>query len=337
MGKATAQDLASAAGVSVSTVDRVLNNRGGVSEDKEQRVLEHARRLKIDRALNQRAARTLRIAVLLQSRTNPFHAAVQDHFDAANRDFLHYNLQFQTHHIDPVRPGATVALLSTLSSHCDALIIVSPHNEAIAAALRAFGCGKKPVITLASDIRDSERYAYVGPDNRRAGRVAGDLMARLLGREGGEIVVISGMLSMIGHEEREMGFRAVLRERYPQCKIAEVLESMEREERAGDLVFDALKDNPRIRGVYNVSAGAQSVVNALKSLGKSREVAFITHELTADRRRLMRDGMIDAIIDQNPATEVRTAVEALAAYFRRKDEPPASLITPIQIHMIENC
>ncbi len=337
MGKATARDLASAADVSVSTVDRVLNNRGGVSEDKEQRVLEHARRLKIDRALNQRAARTLRIAVLLQSRTNPFHATVQDHFEAANRDFLQYNLQFQIHHVDPARPAATVDLVNTLSTHCDALIIVSPQNEAIAAAMSAFGRGEKPVITLASDIRDSGRYAYVGPDNRRAGRVAGDLMGRLLGKEGGEIVVISGMLSMIGHEEREMGFRAVLRERYPQCKIAEVLESMEREERAGDLVFDALKDDQRIRGVYNVSAGAQSVVNALKTLGKSREVIFITHELTDDRRHLMREGMIDAIIDQNPAIEVRTAVEALAAYFRRKDEQPASLITPIQIHMIENC
>ncbi|WP_244564729.1 LacI family DNA-binding transcriptional regulator [Rhizobium sullae] len=337
MGKPTARDLAAAAGVSLSTVDRVLNNRGGVSEDKERRVLEYARKLKIDRALNQRAARTLRIAVLLQSRANPFHAAVQDSFEAANRDFLQYNLQFQVYHIDPTRPAATVALTNALSLRCDGLVIVSPQNEDIAAALRAFGRNGKPVITLATDIRDAERYAYVGPDNRKAGRVAGDLMGRLLGKEGGEIVVISGMLSMIGHEEREMGFRAVLRERYPLCKVAEVLESMERGERAGDLVFNALIGNPRIRGIYNASAGARSVASAMNALGRRSDIVFITHELTDERRQLMREGMIDAIIDQNPVVEVRTAVEALAAYFRRKDEPPISLMTPIQVHMIENC
>jgi LacI family transcriptional regulator len=337
MGKPTARDLAAGAGVSLSTVDRVLNNRGGVGEDKERRVLEYARKLKIDRALNQRAARTLRIAVLLQSRVNPFHAAVQDSFEAANEDFSQYNLQFQVHHINPGRSAATVVLINSLSKRCDALVIVSPQNEDIAGALKEYGESGKPVITLATDIRDAGRYAYVGPDNRKAGRVAGDLMGRLLGKEGGEIVVISGMLSMIGHEEREMGFRAVLRERYPNWKVTEVFVSMERGDWAGDLVFNALKDNPRIRGIYNASAGAQSVVDAMKKLGKSCEVAFITHELTEDRRNLMRLGMIDVIIDQNPALEVRTGVEALAAHFRRRDEGPASFTTPVQIYMIENC
>jgi LacI family transcriptional regulator len=38
-------------------------------------------------------------------------------------------------------------------------------------------------------------------------------MGRFLGKDGGHLVMIAGMLSMIGHEEREMGFRWVLRER----------------------------------------------------------------------------------------------------------------------------
>lgn len=338
MSKPTAQDLASAAGVSLSTVDRVLNNRGGVSEDRERRVLEHARKLKIDRALNQRPPRTLRIAVLLQPRSNPFHALVQDYFEAANRDFALYNFQFQVHHIEPMRPTVTAQLIYALSQRCDGLVIISPQNAEIAAALRAFGRNGKPVITLVTDIRDAERHAYVGPDNRKAGRVAGDLMGRLLGPEGGEIVVIAGMISMIGHEEREMGFRTVLRQRYPQCKVTEVLESMERGDMAGDLVFNVLKNNHGIRGIYNASTGAQTVVNAMATLRKSSEIVFITHELTEDRRRLLREGLIDVIIDQDPATEVRTAVEELAVYFRRREERSRSLslITPIQIHMIEN-
>jgi LacI family transcriptional regulator len=48
-------------------------------------------------------------------------------------------------------------------------------------------------------------------------------------------------------------------------------------------------------------------------------------------------GLIDAIIDQNPELEVRTAVEVIAAHFGRLDAPPGSAVTPVQIHMIENC
>ena len=335
-GKSTAADVARATGVSLSTVDRVLNNRGGVAEDKERRVLEWARKLNLDRALNQRAARTLRVAVLIQPPNNPFHAAVQSHFEAANRDYSAFNIQFRVYHIDPNRTDETCNLIVTLAPNCDGLIIVSAHDDEIASNLSVMSNEGKLVITLATPIRGIGAQNYIGPDNRKAGRVAGDLMGRFLGRDGGEVVVIAGLLSMIGHEEREMGFRAVLRERYPQCRISDVLESLEKGERAGDLVFDVLKRNPNIRGIYNASAGARPVVNAIKALGKRDEITFITHELTEDRRRLLREGMIDAIIDQDPALEVRTAVEAIAAHFGRSDRAPASLITPVHIHTIEN-
>ena len=65
-------------------------------------------------------------------------------------------------------------------------------------------------------------------------------MGRFLAPEGGDIVMIAGLLSLIGNEEREMGFRSVLRERYPECRVAVVLESQEQSERAGELVRDAL-------------------------------------------------------------------------------------------------
>ncbi len=335
-GKSTAADVARAARVSLSTVDRILNNRGGVTHEKERQVLDWARKLNLDRALNQRAARTLRIAALIQPPDNPFHATVQAHFEAANRDYSAFNIQFRIHHIDPNRPHDTGKLIARLAPSCDGLIIVSAHDDEIALNLNAMSGEGKLVITLATPIRGVGAQTYIGPDNRKAGRVAGDLMGRFLGKERGDVIVIAGLLSMIGHEEREMGFRAALRERYPWRRISDVLESREKSERAGDLVFDALKRNPNIRGVYNASAGAQAVVDALNALGKRDKIIFITHELTEDRRRLLHEGMIDAIIDQDPALEVRTAVEAIAAHFGRRDRPPASLITPIHIHTIEN-
>lgn len=337
MGKPTAKDVARAASVSLSTVDRVLNGRGGVAVDKERRVIEWARRLRLDRALSHHAARTLRIAVLVQPPNNPFHAAVQTGFEAANRDFPEYNLQFRIYHIVPDRPGETTTLIKAIGPDHDGLVIVAPHGDDIAEALGTLGGNGKLIITLATDIKGIGNRTYVGPDNRKAGRIAGDLMGRFLGRTGGDVMMIAGMLSMVGHQEREEGFSAVLRQRYPQCCLREVLESHERSEKAGELVYEALRRNPRIRGIYNASAGAPAVVRAIEALGRREDIVFITHELTEERRQLLREGTIDAVIDQAPLHEVHTVVNVVATHFGRRVGPPISTTTPIHIHTIENC
>ena len=332
--KTTAKDVAKAAGVSASTVDRVLNGRGGVDPDKERRVVEWARKLKLDRALRHRPVRALRIVVLIQPPENPFYAAVQDAFAAANRAYGDFNMQFLVRHFDAGRPSILPRLVRDLGDRHDGLILTVPQSDALADAIREVAA-RIPVVTLATDVRDCGRHAYVGPDDRRAGRVSGDLMGRFLAPAGGDVVMIAGLLSLIGNEEREMGFRSVLRERYPECRVAVVLESQERAERAGELVRDALIANPDIRGVYSVSAGAPVVVDALKALGRE-DVVFITHELTPDRRELLRQGLIDAIIDQNPEFEVRAAIETMARLTGRLEGPSSTTITPVHIHMIEN-
>ena len=78
-------DVARLAGVSTATVDRVLNDRGGVNSEKAARVLSAARRLKLDRNLTRRYSRVLRIAVLIQSSANPFHEALREAFASVGR------------------------------------------------------------------------------------------------------------------------------------------------------------------------------------------------------------------------------------------------------------
>lgn len=335
-GKTTAKDVALAANVSPATVDRVINNRGGVSAEKEKRVLDAARKLGLDRALDHRAARTLRISVLIQPPENPYHASLQTEFESANQVFRNFNIQFRVCHVDPTKPAAMIRTLREVSPTSDGLVVCGPHDDEFSSLLDRLTTRGMPVIALATDIRGVSDHIYIGPDNRRAGRVAGDLMGRLIGRTGGDVLVIAGMLSMIGHEEREMGFRSVLRERYANCRVLEVVQSFENRARAGDLVGNALRTNPAIRGIYNASAGSASIVDVLKRLDLVGEVVFITHELTEERQRLLRAGLIDAVIDQNPRLEVRTVVETLAHRFGRLDQDPPNRFTPILIHMIEN-
>jgi len=332
--KTTARDVAEAAGVSPATVDRVLNGRGGVSPAKEKQVLDWARRLKLDRSLSLRAARTLRIAALIQSPANPFHAKLKEEFARAEAVLDMLNMQVRLVHILPNAPADTAAKIRNAMRTHDGLILSAEENTEIAAACRDFAA-KGPVVTLATDIAGSARIGYVGPDNLRAGRVAGDLMGRFIGPGGGEVLMIAGILAMRGQVERAQGVRAVFAERYPDCHLSAVVENLEDSRRTDTLVREALQRRSGLRGIYLCTVGARDVAAALRAAGRS-DIVLIVHELTEDRRNLLKAGAIDAVIDQNPQAEVRGAIDLLAHALGRSEHLAPPLPPMIQIHTIEN-
>lgn len=332
--KISISDVAKAAGVSTATVDRVLNNRGGVRTDKEDRVLATARALGIDRALDRTPSRALRVAVLIQPPVNPFHASLRKGIDLASRMYTTLNVQFFVHHIDPRKPAAIAAAVRDCRSY-DGLVITSPDDIRVREAV-AFLSRNVPVVTLATDLTDCGRAAYVGPNDRQAGRVAGDLMGLFLGRQGGRVVVVAGSRDITGHREREAGFRDIMTERYPECSLAVVLETGENQEEAGRVVEIAFRDDPGLRGIYHLSAGALPIVSALQRLGRTDNTVVITHELTPNRRMLLKSRKINAVIDQRPLLEARLAVETIAKLLGRMPGEAVSISTDIQIFLAEN-
>jgi LacI family transcriptional regulator len=335
--KTTLGGIAQAAGVSLATVDRVVNRRGGVSPTAEAKVLEWAGRLNLDRRIFRSHLKNLRVAVMMQSPQNPFYRGLRDAFLRINSGHPDMRILCFIHYIDVNDMAATIRQITEIAGSYDALIVTCPDDARLSDALRLIS-RRIPVVTLVTDVPNSGRIAYVGPDNRQMGRVAGELMGRFLGPSGGEVLLVLGMHRVIGHEEREMGFRSVLRERFPRCTIVASLESGEDQERAGELVYAALRNNPGVRGLYNVSAGNLSIAKAIRSLGLEHRIVIITHEITPERRQLLREGILDAVIDQNPRLEAQRAVEVLGRHFKRTEaEFQLEEYTPFNIFIRENC
>jgi LacI family transcriptional regulator len=333
--KTTITDVANAAQVSIATVDRVLNGRGGVKPERARRVLEWARKLKIDRALEDLPMRWLRIAVLLQNPSNPYHGNLKNGFQMAQRAYEAQRIMCLPTYFDSLEPAAVARTIRRAAERADGLVTCIFDHPRITAALREVS-KKVPVVTVASDIPASGRLAYVGSDNRVAGRVAGELMGRFLGPQGGQVLVVTGMHDYIGHEERESGFRAVLGSRFATCEVVATVESQEQPERTEKLAREAFKKFPNLRGIYNISVGSRGIANALRALGKAGKAVHISHEMTDIHRELLTDGLMDAVLDQNPQMEALRAIQLLLHYNRRVPDTEVPLETPVAIYLREN-
>ena len=333
--KTTVGDVARAAGVSIATVDRVLNGRGGVRPEREAIVLEWARKLKIDRSLESVPVRWLRIAVFMQATTNPYYARLRQGFQLAQKTYKSHKVLCLLNYFDDLEPRTIARGIPRVAENADGLVIVAYEHPEITAAIRSIS-RKIPVVTLASDLPNSGRLAYVGLNNERAGRVSAELLGRFVGPAGGDVLLFTGKHDFRGHEERESGFRAVLGQRFPNCKIIVAGETHEEPRIAERLANEALRRHPATRGIYCISVGCLEISRVLANLGRAGSVVLIGHDLSDEHSAMLLAGTMDAVVDHNPRLEAIRAVELLLLHHRRIPKSSLVLETPVTIYVRES-
>ncbi len=85
-------------------------------------------------------------------------------------------------------------------------IVLAPLNDkALAASVKSAVRSKIPVVIFDSDLVGEEHASFVATDNRAAGRLAGEHMAKLLG-EKGKVVVLRYQEGSASTHHREEGF-----------------------------------------------------------------------------------------------------------------------------------
>lgn len=338
LAKVTLQDVAREAGVSPATVDRVLNGRDGVRSRTRDVVLGTARRLGYisdPDALTGPQTETPPIALvfLLPAGTNAFinalHRQIEVH--AATRP----DLAVRIDRIEGFNPQTLAAQLLALQGQAAGVGLIAQDHPIVREAIRALAQTGTHVLTLASDIQNVPRVAYVGIDNRQAGRLAGQLMGRLLpAGQPAKAALFAGSLSYRGHEEREMGFRHILREEFPHIQILELREIMDDRQKAQIETSALLEQHPDLAAIYSVGGGTSGIATELQNRQVAQKIILISHEATESNKRFLLDGTVDAVIDQNPRVEAREALNILTAAVRGQ---PYTFVPPrLQLVLREN-
>ncbi len=313
----TVHDIAAAAGVSLATVDRVLNQRPGVrgiTRDKVEDAIARIGYVRDLAAANLAKGRTYALIFILPAGDNSFMRGLEQQVRAAMARSSTERTEIS---VVTVPAFDATALASALDDARRAdpagVAVVAVESDAVREAIERLRAEHIPVVTLVSDLPDSRRDHFTGIDNIAAGRTAAGLMGRFLSGRSGSVATLAGSMLVRDHRERLGGFSDVMQAHFSSHHVLPVMEGQDNPVLVEQLVRQALAASPDIAGIYSFGAGNRGLIAALEKYARGRGLCVIAHELTPHTRRAVNDGLIDAILNQDAGHEVRSAIRVLKA------------------------
>ena len=339
MPKPTVQQIAAQAGVSTSTVDRVLHGRTTVSEKSRRKVEEAVSHLgftQLPELILKAAQGSLTFVFLLPDRRSGFVDQLEKALSVAAGALDGIKIHSELRYVSLSDGAEIISALNSLDpSHHQGVGLFAIDAPGVKQAIgRAVDRGLS-VVTLVSDIPDSARHHFIGIDNTSAGRVVGNLMGRFIGPQAGAIGVISGSLRLRDQMDRYFGFRQIIESRFSNLALLPVGEGNSDPDRNRDIALEMLA-HPDLRGIYSIAAGNKGILAALNSRGTSARPVVIMHELSEPVRAAMAREAIDAVVAQNTDHIARSAMRVLRAFCQKKAIIPSQERIRIDIYLADN-
>jgi LacI family transcriptional regulator len=305
------EDVAKLARVGVATVDRVLNERGGVSPETAARVIDAARRLGLKRFLPSPYRRPLRFDIVSakgeSALTERISSTVESLIPILEGRVILQRLFF---------PSWKVRMCSEAisTSKSDGLIVYGPQTAEIEDAIAAKTADGKGIITILSDIPTTPRLKYLGANNEKEGRAAGFFLAQSLRHES-MVAIIFNNLQYRAEAERVAGFRASWLDHgrdLSQLALVEIGSGSVQPRKSSS---ETLGARGGIDGVYGAGVSAAILERSLSASFLLGKVKCVAHDLDADARRLLQQDSLAMVIDQDVEHQVRMAVSHLSRMF----------------------
>ncbi len=321
----TIRKLAHLAGVSRGTVDRVLNDRGGVDKEVAQRIrdLVEAHGYKPNRAAKALANRkkSYVIGVISASIDNLFFHDVVAGIKSAEgeimdsgisllyRETIKFSVENQLQSLDEM-----------LAANVDALAINPVNDETVVAKLQEFNTRNIPIVTFNSDIEGVEKLTYIGCDYRKSGSIGGGLIG-LVCREETHVAIVTGSMKSLGHSQRVEGFKDTLREFYPEIHIGPIVETYDDEFISYREMSRLLSSSPEINAFFFAAAGKEGGIRAIGEHREWENTRIVTVDIDPFTRECLKKNIVSATVCQQPFLQGYLPIRQLANHLLYNEMP----------------
>lgn len=338
------KDIALKAKVSTGTVDRVLHNRGKVSEVIRERVLRVIKEMEYEPNLMARAlvsTKTYQIAVLIPDyHIEPYWDAHKSGIDNAGKELKRYKVSVTFFVFNPYEPQSFIEKATELTNSKPDGILLSPifYRE----ILPFFEKWKKrgiPFVLFNTHIAEHEPLSYIGQDSYRSGLLAAKLID--YGQNHPCSILIAHIDEVISNSahliKKENGFRNFFIQNVLTEKYNIITTELNRANFASftTKLDDIIQNTPDLKGIFVTTGKAYEIAAYLEQRG-IRDMKIIGYDLLPKNIYFLNKGLISFLINQNPTGQGYWGIHYLAKYLVFKQEVPPVKYLPLDVVTKEN-
>lgn len=338
------KDIAELSGVSTGTVDRILHNRGKVSEEARKKVEKVLKEIDYQPNLIARSLalkKTYRFLVLI-----PFHAEGEywsifcQGIEKAQQELFSYNVEVERLYFNQYDKHSFDALLPQIEQQdCQGVVIATLFKDSVLKLTAGLDEKEIPYVLVDAYIDQTRCIAYYGTHSFDSGYIAGKLMFEQI-RPGDDLAIFrfirKGDVYSTQVQKREEGFRQSLANHSFQGKIRSVSIYAD-DPAANQKILDAFFEQyASIRAGIIFNSRAHLLGEYFKKRMSPYPFKLIGYDVIEANIRCLNEGYITHLIAQRPEVQGVNSIKALFRHLILKEKTPLINYMPIDILMKEN-
>ena len=230
-------DIAQKAGVSKATVDRVLYNRGRVSSETREKVLNICEELNYQpNLLAQRLAsdKIYRFTTLIprQTKDNAYWAAPLFGIEKAEKEISEYGVIVEKYFFNLKDENSfRKKTFDIIMSNPDGILFAPIFERESKEFAKKCDLKSIPYVFIDSNIENQNNLSFFGQNSYQSGYLAGKLLSFNL-RKRSEVIILNFARELANYphfRDREKGFVKYIRDHYRKCRIVNINVSLEDE------------------------------------------------------------------------------------------------------------
>jgi len=338
------KDIAQLSGVSVGTVDRVLHNRGRVSEEALKKVLTVLDQIDykpnvIARTLG--SNKTYRIAALIPDPAqDPYWASSKAGIDQAQAEWHRYGVNVVPYFFNLYEKNSFGEVAEAITIDTPDGILIAPifYHETLPYFDRFKSIGI-PYVLFNTNIEQVAALSFIGQDLFQSGKVGGELMDLALRGESGVLTVLhinEDLGNSIHLAEKERGFREYFKQKNNLPFEIRTFNLYNPSDATLEEQLSSLLKETSPKGIFVTTSKGTYLIAALLEHYHQSEIKLIGYDMLEENIRFMQKGVIDFLIHQNPKRQAFLGINHLVSHLILKKSAPAHDLLPLEIISPEN-
>jgi len=338
------KDIATLAGVSEGTVDRVIHNRGDVSAKSLKAVTKVLEEMNYTPNLLARSLASKKqyrfVCLFPAHQSGEYWEIVDKGFNLAAQDYLHHNVLIDKQYFNQFDVNTFVNVSDKILGNLPDAVFVAPiFREETLNFTKKLAENKVLFSYIDSMIEDTDYITYYGQDSFKSGYIAAKLLLSSLPDKSQVIVIRTRRKGAVSNQTlaRNKGFMHFIKENKLEKQIELIsVEFKSDDEAANQEVLKTVFSNcQNINAAITFNSKVYNLAMHLAAL-KHTDVRLIGYDLLAQNVDFLKKGVISYLIAQRPDKQAYYSVRDMCRELIFKQEIKKVNYVPIDILLKEN-